>query len=513
MNILCTDQSFIYDADSLTREFFPNEEIHTKESFDSDEAIDIKLDFSDGKIFLSDASGDSISSVEIIDDRRETKNRLKILLYDYFSKKTGICLPWGTLSGIRPTKLSTRLLDAGKSDSYVREFLKNEYLISDNKIDLSMQISKREKEILSSFDYESGYSLYIGIPFCPSICLYCSFASSPIGAYRNRVSSYLDALFREIDGVAEKIKKASHHHDNGITDSVISTSDNDLHGNENVSGPESHADNNENLYKHLDTIYLGGGTPTALSAEDLDRLLSKVEDAFDLSSLKELTVEAGRPDSITLEKLEVMKKHKVTRISINPQTMNQKTLDLIGRHHTVEDVINAFRLARDMGFDNINMDVISGLPDEGPSEIKNTISMISEMKPDSLTVHSLARKRAARLTEQWDIYKECSFHNDNETLSKFYQAAEDMDLSPYYLYRQKNMAGNLENCGFALHEKECLYNILIMEEKQPIIALGAGADSKYVSDHGRTITRSENVKDIDTYIRRVDEMIERKLTK
>lgn len=475
MNILCTDQSFIYDADSLTREFFPNEEIHTKEFFDSSVIPDITLDFSDGKIYLSDTSGDNISSVEIADDRRETKNRLKILIYEYLSKKTGKVLPWGTLSGIRPTKLSTRLLDAGESDQEIRSFLKNEYLISEEKIDLMTKISKREHEILSSFDYESGYSLYIGIPFCPSICLYCSFASSPIGAYQDKVELYLGALFREIDGVAEKIRNAS------------------------------------NLYQHLDTIYLGGGTPTALSADNLDRLLTKIENSFDLRYLKELTVEAGRPDSITAEKLSVLKKHHVNRISINPQTMNQKTLDLIGRHHTVEDVIDAFGMAREMGFDNINMDVISGLPNEGDEEIENTISKIKSMKPDSLTVHSLARKRAARLTEEWDIYKDCTFKNDNETLNRYYQAASDMDLSPYYLYRQKNMAGNLENLGFALHKKECLYNILIMEEKQPIIALGAGADSKYVYDHGRTITRSENVKDIETYIKRVEDMIERKL--
>ncbi len=509
MNILCTDQSFIYDADSLAREFYPNEEILTKDSFKSNVIPDITLEFSDGQITLSDSTKKNIFSADIVPDRRETKNNLKIILYQYLFRKTGKMLPWGTLSGIRPTKLSTRLLEAGKSDDETRAFLQNEYLISDEKIDLAMSISKREHEILSSFDYESGYSLYIGIPFCPSICLYCSFASSPIEAYRNKVSSYLDALFREIDGVAEKIRSAVDYPGNSSIDENLD-SDNASKDIENNAGAVNSSESAELLYQHLDTIYLGGGTPTALSAEDLDRLLTKIEASFDLRSLKELTVEAGRPDSITAEKLSVLKKHHVNRISINPQTMNQKTLDLIGRHHTVDDVIRAFEMARDMGFDNINMDVISGLPNEGDAEIENTISKIKSMHPDSLTVHSLARKRAARLTEEWDIYKDCTFQNDNTTLDKFYQAAADMELSPYYLYRQKNMAGNLENCGFATSGKECLYNILIMEEKQPIIALGAGADSKYVSDHGRTITRSENVKDIDTYIQRVDEMIERK---
>ncbi|MFR8017131.1 MAG: coproporphyrinogen dehydrogenase HemZ [Clostridiaceae bacterium] len=239
--------------------------------------------------------------------------------------------------------------------------MRDMYLTSKEKIDLSVEVAKRERELLSHIDYETGYSLYVGIPFCPTTCLYCSFTSYPIGAWEKKIHLYLEALFKELDYVAEKMR--------GRT---------------------------------LDTVYFGGGTPTSLKAEELDALLTKIENTFDLSKVQEFTVEAGRPDSITEDKFKVLRAHNISRISINPQTMKQATLDLIGRHHTVDMVKEKFRMARDLGFDNINMDLIIGLPEEDIDDVRSTMEQVRELAPDSVTVHSLAIKRAARL----NIFKE-----------------------------------------------------------------------------------------------------------
>ena len=329
-------------------------------------------------------------------------------------------------------------------------------------------IANREKHILENIHYEDGYSLYIGIPFCPSICLYCSFSSSPLHIWKDQVDAYLDALCKEI-----------------------------------AFGAEAYRD------KILDTIYIGGGTPTTLSPSQMDRLLTEVEKHFDLSHLQEFTVEAGRPDSITREKLQVLMEHKVSRISINPQTMNQKTLDIIGRRHTVEQTVEAFKMARQLGFDNINMDLIVGLPGEELPQVEHTMKEVTKLDPDSITVHSLAVKRAARLNIFKDEYKEMTFTNNQEIMDLTAAYAGNAGMSPYYLYRQKNMAGNFENVGYARTGKAGIYNILIMEEKQSILALGAGASTKVVRGADR-IDRIENVKDIRNYIERIDEMIERK---
>lgn len=268
--------------------------------------------------------------------------------------------------------------------------------------------------------------------------------------------------------------------------------------------------------RRLDTVYMGGGTPTTLSAEQLDKVLTVVEEAFDLSRCRELTVEAGRPDSVTPDKFRVLKAHNVGRISINPQTMNQKTLDLIGRKHTVEDIKNAYTMAREAGLDNINMDMILGLPGEGVDEVAHTLNEIKAMGPESLTVHSLAIKRASRLNILREQYAELSIENTDNIITMTEQTARDLNMQPYYMYRQKNMAGNFENVGYAVSGLECIYNILIMEEKQTIIACGAGASTKVVfhnegdANHSVRIERIENVKDVRSYVERIDEMIERK---
>ena len=490
---------FEYDIWTLVREFCPHTEVlvNSTEKLAEDDYIEyvVKVVFDEvnSKILASvlapEASDtckctdledcqsrmhDKFSNEGIADylDRKSVKNEAKRLVHDVMKQQTGKDLPWGTLTGIRPTKIPMSLYERKKplTDDAVYDYMKNNYYVSDEKIDLSRDIAKREIRILRNIDYRDGYSLYIGIPFCPSTCLYCSFTSYNIDAYKKKVDEYVDSVIKEIDYVANTFKD-----------------------------------------KKLNTVYFGGGTPTTLTDVQLDKLITKVKDSFDFTYVQEFTVEAGRPDSITREKLQVLKKHGVSRISINPQTMKQETLDIIGRKHTVSQVIDAFNIAREEGFDNINMDFIVGLPNEGIEDVRYTMEETLKLNPDSITVHSLAIKRAARLNMFKDEYKELSIENNKEIMSLTAEYAKKMGMKPYYLYRQKNIAGNMENVGYAKEGCEGIYNILIMEEKQTIIALGAGSVTKYVYPDGERIERVDNVKNVDLYIERIDEMIERKI--
>lgn len=406
---------------------------------------------------------------ETASGKKETRNCFKRMMYDMLSALTGRELPWGTLTGVRPTKIVYGLLEENKSTQEITDYLKKEYYVSTRKGKLAIKVAENEKSLLEKIDYNNGYSLYAGIPFCPTTCLYCSFTSYPLAVWRDKVDVYVDAMLKEMAFTAQLMKD-----------------------------------------KTLDTFYMGGGTPTTLEAEQLDRVLGFFEDSFDTSSLKEYTIEAGRPDSITKDKLMVMKRHGVNRISINPQTMNDDTLKLIGRHHSAAQVKDAFRLARDCGFDNINMDLIIGLPGETEEHIKRTMDEVAALAPDSLTVHSLAIKRAANLNIFWEKYKAYSMINTDDIINMTADCASAMGMEPYYLYRQKNMAGNFENVGYSKPGREGIYNILIMEEKQTIMAVGAGASTKVVFPEENRIERVENVKDVKTYIENVDEMIDRK---
>lgn len=396
------------------------------------------------------------------------KNRMKAFLYRSLEAHTGKSLPWGNLTGIRPTKIAMGMLEKGKSDVEIGRFMREVHFVSSEKAALSIDIAHREKELLVPLHVREGYSLYIGIPFCPTTCLYCSFTSYPICAYEGIVEQYIDCVCREMEYVAQAYKG-----------------------------------------KVLDSIYIGGGTPTTLSAKQLERLMVCLENTFDLSSLMEFTVEAGRADSITADKLKVLKEHGVTRISVNPQTMKDETLELIGRRHTVEQVKEAFAMARLAGFDNINMDVILGLPGETAEDVKKTIKEIRNLNPDSLTVHSLAIKRASRLRSWIEENGIQCLKNTDETMEIAAAGARKMGMEPYYLYRQKNMSGNFENVGYAKPGKYGIYNILIMEEMQTIMALGAGSISKIVLPDGR-IERADNVKDVKLYIEKIEEMLYRK---
>ncbi|MBQ9991607.1 MAG: coproporphyrinogen dehydrogenase HemZ [Lachnospiraceae bacterium] len=444
----------------------------------SSDIPDIRVFLEEDRIFCRLEGRDRISGDQIILEQGETsspeeersskKSKLKKLLYGILSSYTGQKLPWGNLTGIRPTKIAYGLLEEGKSREEIIDHMQKAYDTSREKAILSVDIAEREQGILSGLSGERGFSLYVGIPFCPTTCLYCSFTSYPIRQWKKRVSDYLTALEKEMDAMAEVFTG-----------------------------------------KVLDTVYIGGGTPTTLEPEEFVRLFTALQKKFDFSRVQEFTVEAGRADSITREKLQVMKDFGVTRVSVNPQTMKEETLKLIGRQHTVEQVKEAFQLVREVGIPNINMDLILGLPEESIEDVANTMEEVKKLAPDSLTVHSLAIKRASKMSQWTRENGTDSLQNTEETMETAARGAEAMGMKPYYLYRQKNIAGNLENVGYATKGNYGIYNILIMEEKQTIAALGAGTISKRVYPDGR-IERCDAVKDVELYMQRIEEMIERK---
>ncbi|MEG0972259.1 MAG: coproporphyrinogen dehydrogenase HemZ [Lachnospiraceae bacterium] len=474
ITVSMNESQFEYDIHSLLREFFPKEEVKfcVEKEREEGTVLHLNVEYEEDKITIAVLSEEETWQQEVkIDqcERKEVKNRLKRLLYQMMKEKTAHTLPWGTLSGIRPTKIVLNELLQGASEEETAQMMRECYYASEDKIKLSMEIAKREKQLLEQTDYEDGYSIYIGIPFCPSTCLYCSFPSNPLGRWEKRMGEYLTALEKEIDFFKEKMS-----------------------------------------HKRLNTIYIGGGTPTTLSPEQLQRLIYKLKTSFDLTNLKEFTIEAGRPDSITREKLRVLKQEEIGRISINPQTMKQKTLDIIGRWHTVEQTEEAFYLARELGFDTINMDMIVGLPNEDEQDVRDTLEALKRLAPDNLTVHSLAIKRAAKLQMFKEEYVNLKSENSAAIMNMTQDYAQQMGMSPYYLYRQKNMTGNMENVGYATPGKAGLYNVLIMEERQTILAMGAAASTKIVYQSGEVVKRVENVKDVELYLTRIDEMIEKK---
>lgn len=469
--ITMNQELFEQDIRALLMAFYPGEEITMEPGkvwdrrllfLYTEDTVTVTSELSPGKVEENTITIDPGS-------RLEAKSALKRLLYHIISKETKKTLPWGTLTGIRPVKIAMGMLEAGMKPEEIRRDIQERYLTSTEKTDLSIAIAERERELLKQMDYQDGYSLYVGIPFCPTTCLYCSFTSFPIDKWEQKVPDYMAAMFREIDYIADTFR-----------------------------------------HKRLNTIYIGGGTPTALSAAHLKMLLQRISERFSFADLKEFTVEAGRPDSITREKLQVLKEFPVTRISINPQTMKDATLTLIGRKHTVLQVKETFHMAREEGFDNINMDLIMGLPGEGLADVRTTLEEIKKLAPDSVTVHSLAIKRAARLNMFKEQYVDLKIENTDEMIALTSEYAKELGMEPYYLYRQKNMAGNFENVGYAAPGKAGIYNILIMEEKQTILAVGAGASSKIVFPLENRLERVENVKSVEQYIERIDEMIARK---
>lgn len=396
-------------------------------------------------------------------------------IYKIMCRFTGYHSPWGCMTGVRPAKIVNSLLRSGMTpDEAVRE-LKAFYLASPEKAELAVETAcNQERFLQQQRRHPENAAVYVGIPFCPTRCLYCSFPSHPIGKYVKSVDRYLTLLEQELDAVIPAVRN---------------------HG------------------LRIESLYVGGGTPTALEEEQFRTLLNILMHTVGTEGLAEFSLEAGRPDSITAAKLEAAREAGVTRISINPQTMNNDTLELIGRRHTAEETEQAYFLARTAGFRNINMDVIAGLPGESPEDFAETLNRIAGLRPDALTVHTLSVKRAADLKR--DVRAALLRHDvTGKMLSLSRTAAREMGMIPFYMYRQKNMLGNHENVSYCRPGCESPYNIHIMEEDQTIFAFGAGGVSKLsvpVPDAEPNILRSFNVKSVEDYLARSGEMAERKL--
>lgn len=391
------------------------------------------------------------------------------LLYKLLCDFTGLTQPWGILTGVRPVKLLRRLAEESSEEQAVKKFEKD-FFVSNEKIALSRETEHNERKILELSKPES-FSLYVGIPFCPSRCSYCSFVMASIERAEKLIEPYTKLLCEEIKQTAEIANK---------------------------------------LGLRLETVYFGGGTPTTLSAEQLDTVLGTVNKSFDMSTCREFTVEAGRPDTIDIAKLFALKENKVDRISINPQTVNDEVLKTIGRKHTAQQFFDAFELARKCGFDNINTDLIAGLPTDTPESFKNSLDSIVRLNAECITVHTLCMKRASRLTTEGVTLDLQQARDAREMLAYTQNILGQNEYIPYYMYRQSRMVGNLENVGWSKRGFESLYNVYVMDETHTILACGSGGVTKLKRNNPDYLERIFNFKYPYEYIDRFDELIQRK---
>lgn len=418
--------------------------------------------------YITTLSYNGLTECNIVKSTEYNKTYFKQSFHYAAKRVAGGFLPWGVLTGIRPGKIARELIESGLDRDGVKGRFLTHYLTDSVKADLAIEVAENELKVLKGMD-KDAISLYVGIPFCPTRCLYCSFTSQSIKFTSKFVEPYLEALYKEIEYTAAKLKDTPHH---------------------------------------IETVYIGGGTPTSLTAAQLDGLIKKLYAEFDLSEVKEFSVEAGRPDTIDADKLIALRDNGVTRISINPQTINNNTLKLIGRSHSAEDFLQSYQLALDLGLTNINTDIIAGLPSESTEDFVRTLDAIADLNPTNVTVHTMSIKHGSFLDRDYDMYSISSATAVNDMLNATYARMKALGKMPYYMYRQKNMLGNLENVGYCDKGFENLYNIYIMEEVQTIVALGVGASSKIVTPH--SIERVFNVKDVYEYITRHDEMLSRK---
>lgn len=391
------------------------------------------------------------------------------LLYKLLCDFTGLTQPWGILTGVRPVKLLRRLAEESSEEQAVKKFEKD-FFVSNEKIALSRETEHNERKILELSKPES-FSLYVGIPFCPSRCSYCSFVMASIERAEKLIEPYTKLLCEEIKRTAEIANK---------------------------------------LGLRLETVYFGGGTPTTMSAEQLDTVLGTVNKSFDMSTCREFTVEAGRPDTIDIAKLFALKENKVDRISINPQTVNDEVLKTIGRKHTAQQFFDAFELARKCGFDNINTDLIAGLPTDTPESFKNSLDSIVRLNAECITVHTLCMKRASRLTTEGVTLDLQQARDAREMLAYTQNILGQNEYIPYYMYRQSRMVGNLENVGWSKRGFESLYNVYVMDETHTILACGSGGVTKLKRNNPDYLERIFNFKYPYEYIDRFDELIQRK---
>lgn len=470
MNLYVKNHNFHFELENLTRLFFPNEKITVIRDFSEPQPPYIYTEVSD-KITISVNIGSFNKSETAVKKLADDDNELVSaqLLYKLLCDFTGLTQPWGILTGVRPVKLLRRLAEESNEEQAVKKFEKD-FFVSNEKIALSRETEHNERKILELSKPES-FSLYVGIPFCPSRCSYCSFVMASIERAEKLIEPYTKLLCEEIKRTAEIANK---------------------------------------LGLRLETVYFGGGTPTTLSAEQLDTVLRTVNKSFDMSTCREFTVEAGRPDTIDIAKLFALKENKVDRISINPQTVNDEVLKTIGRKHTAQQFFDAFELARKCGFDNINTDLIAGLPTDTPESFKNSLDSIVRLNAECITVHTLCMKRASRLTTEGVTLDLQQARDAREMLAYTQNILGQNEYIPYYMYRQSRMVGNLENVGWSKKGFESLYNVYVMDETHTILACGSGGVTKLERNNPDYLERIFNFKYPYEYIDRFDELIQRK---
>lgn len=470
MNLYVKNHNFHFELENLTRLFFPNEKITVIRDFSEPQPPYIYTEVSD-KITISVNIGSFNKSETAVKKLADDDNELVSaqLLYKLLCDFTGLTQPWGILTGVRPVKLLRRLAEESSEEQAVKKFEKD-FFVSNEKIALSRETEHNERKILELSKPES-FSLYVGIPFCPSRCSYCSFVMASIERAEKLIEPYTKLLCEEIKRTAEIASK---------------------------------------LGLRLETVYFGGGTPTTLSAEQLDTVLRTVNQSFDMSTCREFTVEAGRPDTIDIAKLFALKENKVDRISINPQTVNDEVLKTIGRKHTAQQFFDAFELARKCGFDNINTDLIAGLPTDTPESFKNSLNSIVRLNAECITVHTLCMKRASRLTTEGVTLDLQQARDAREMLAYTQNILGQNEYIPYYMYRQSRMVGNLENVGWSKRGFESLYNVYVMDETHTILACGSGGVTKLKRNNPDYLERIFNFKYPYEYIDRFDELIQRK---
>lgn len=470
MNLYVKNHNFHFELENLTRLFFPNEKITVIRDFSEPQPPYIYTEISD-KITISVNIGSFNKSETAVKKLTDDDNELVSaqLLYKLLCDFTGLTQPWGILTGVRPVKLLRRLAEESNEEQAVKKFEKD-FFVSNEKIALSRETEHNERKILELSKPES-FSLYVGIPFCPSRCSYCSFVMASIERAEKLIEPYTKLLCEEIKRTAEIANK---------------------------------------LGLRLETVYFGGGTPTTLSAEQLDTVLGTVNNSFDVSTCREFTVEAGRPDTIDIAKLFALKENKVDRISINPQTVNDEVLKTIGRKHTAQQFFDAFELARKCGFDNINTDLIAGLPTDTPESFKNSLDSIVRLNAECITVHTLCMKRASRLTTEGVTLDLQQARDAREMLAYTQNILGQNEYIPYYMYRQSRMVGNLENVGWSKKGFESLYNVYVMDETHTILACGSGGVTKLKRNNPDYLERIFNFKYPYEYIDRFDELIQRK---
>ena len=468
MPVALIGNSFKYEIEAILKLFFntarfsfiSDRSCETEDSFVIAEIRDNKLI---AEVRLSGSNIVSDSAPVGTDDENEFN--FCRMIYHILCQKTGIIPPWGMMTGIRPVKKVIELMRQGLSKEEISQSLSSKYEISPSKLDIAYETAVNQLPILDKID-SSAVSLYVSIPFCPTRCSYCSFVSHSMDSAIKLMPDYIDALCRELVIISNIVRETN---------------------------------------TKIDTIYFGGGTPTSISASDLRKIMETIADNFDLDNVREYSVEAGRPDTITEEKLRVIKDLGAQRISVNPQTLNDDVLKVIGRKHSGDDAVRAFELAKKIGFDNINTDLIAGLPTESAESFRNTLDKMIELGPQSITVHTLTLKRAANLFEQIENIKNPAAEMVDYSIKKLMEN----DFLPYYMYRQKNTVDNLENIGYAKKGFECYYNIFIMDETQTILGAGCAASTKLVYPNGK-LTRIHNYKFPYEYIRRFDQLMTKK---